>query len=204
MFRLDTDFKDYYDALTDCESNIVYRRKREIFRNRGEELLYLKNNGIKTVDFGPFRRLSNYGNKFIVYTNPALHEFMGKHIYTSEDIANCYSNCAVSEFLEASNGYTIKYLQVGERRFRMMFHNPEYMTRLHEGKLVALEELPRQFNYAIGLPIYSIDYMSNGTEMVAIDFNEVQRLDKIGIDKVMTADEVVLEVKKALLAYNKA
>lgn len=204
MFRLDADFSDYYDSLTDVKSSIVYKRKRELFNGRGSELLFLKNNGIKTVEFGHFIRVLSRSNKFVVYTNPLLHDFRGKHIYDSEDVAGHYSNCVVAEFLEQSNGYTVKYLQVGERRFRLMFYNPNYLTQLCEGTLIALEELPRQFNYAVGLPIYSIDYISNGVEMVAVDFNEVQNLSKIGMDAVMKPDEVVTEVKRALLAYNKA
>ena len=206
MFRLETDFKDYYDHCFDKEGSSVYRRFIEAGRmDRVDALNFLSTHGIKTVNFGPFRKFAGEPNrKFVVYTNPSLHDFRGKHIYTFNEVQSQYQNYLVSEFLEEFNGYTVKYLQVGERRFRMMFYNANFKDELKEGVCVAFEELPRQYNYAIGLPIYSIDYISNSSEMVAVDFNEVQRLNTIGIDKVMSPEDVATEVKNALIAYNKA
>lgn len=204
MFKLDSDFSDYYDIYADDKSSIVYKRFRTSEESRGKNLRYLSNNGIKTVNFGTFRQFGPSTKKFVVYTNPFQHDFLGKHIYSFNEVQEQYSNYIVSEFLEESNGYTVKYLQIGERRFRLMFFNPDYKEKLLEGNMVAIEELPKQYNYAIGLPIYSIDYISNGVEMLAIDFNDVQRLNTIGMDKIISAEDVAIEVKKALVAYNKA
>lgn len=109
----------------------------------------------------------------------------------------------MAEFLDKSGGYTIKYLQVGQRRFNLMFYNPDYMDKLVEGSLVKIEELPKQYNYAIGVPIFSIDYISNGVEMIAVDFNTTQSLISIGLDKVIPASDVAREIRDALVAYNK-
>lgn len=204
MFRLESDFTDYYDSVINPDSKLVYKRKRLTFNTRVDELLYLRNNGIKTVQFGPLGKFPSSVKKLIVYTNPSLHNFKGKHIYTYDEVASQYTNYMVAEFLEPCNGYTVKYLQIGERRFRLMFFNPNFEDTLTEGKLITFDELPRQYNYAIGLPIYSIDYVSNGTEMVAVDFNEVQQLNTIGIDKIIKPEDVAAEVYKSLLAYNKA
>lgn len=204
LFRLNSDFTDYYDECLDTNSTIVYNRFRNQGMSRGEALNYLRNNGIKTVKFGAFTNFGTDTSKFVVYTNPSLHNFSGKRIQTFDEVAIQYANYMVSEFLDKYGGYTVKYLQVGERRFRIMFFNPEYREKLIEGSMVAIEELPKQYNYAIGLPIYSIDYISNGAEMVAIDFNEVQRLDTIGINNLISAENVAMEVRNALIAYNKA
>lgn len=203
MFKLNTDFKDYYDGCLSEDNSVVYNRLSKQVMSRGEALHYLNNNGIKTVKFGPVSKFIGQSH-IVVYTNPMLHNFLGKHIYSYNEANGQYRNCLASEFLINSKGCTVKYLQVGERRFRMMFQNDEYKTKLMEGKLVALDELPRQYNYAIGLPIYSIDYVSNGGEMVAVDFNEVQQLDRIGFQSVMNAEDVADEIKRALVAYNKA
>lgn len=204
MFNLASDFTDFYDDCCDSNSVIVYNRFRNQGMSRGEALNYLKNNGIKTVNFGPFTKFGSSTDKLVVYTNPSLHNFAGKQIHTFNEVALQYTNYMMAEFLEVYGGYTVKYLQIGERRFRMMFFNPEYKNKLIEGSMVAVEELPKQYNYAIGLPIYSIDYISNGVEMVAIDFNEVQQLDKIGVNNLITAENVAMEVRNALITYNKA
>lgn len=204
LFRLESDFKDYYDSYAVNDTEIVYKRFRNGGLGRGEGLEYLRQNGIKTVQFGPFSKFNRNTKSFVVYTNPSLHNFLGKHIYTYNEVAGQYSNCVVSEFLEIYGGYTVKYLQVGERRFRIMFFNPEFKTKLIEGSVITVEELPRQYNHAIGLPIYSIDYISNGIEMVAVDFNTVQQLGSIGMEKLISAEDVATEVKKSIIAYNKA
>lgn len=204
MIRLETDFKDYYDDACDPNSSIVYKRLRNSGLSRGEELNLLKRFNIKTVRFGPLSLFSPFTDqRLVVYTNPMLHDYKGKQIVTYNDAVTQYNNYLMAEFLEESVGYTVKYVQVGQRRFNIMFANPDYKEKLIEGNLVKLEELPSQYNYAIGVPIFSIDYISNGVEMIAVDFNTVQSLQSIGLDKVIPASEVALEIRNALVAYNK-
>lgn len=204
MFKLNSDFKDFYDDMLDNSSKITYNRVRGQEISRVDDLNFLKSVGIKTVKFGPFRNFGLDTKRFVVYTNQFLHDSLGKHIYTFEEVSLQYNNNLLAEFIENTQGYTVKYLQIGERRFRLMFHNPDFDKTLTEGKLVNFDELPRQYNYGIGLPIYSIDYISTGSEMLAIDFNRVQKLDTIGVKEFMSADEIIIEIKNALIAYNKA
>lgn len=202
MIALKSTFSDYYDIAAKSDSEIVYNRVRQ-GKGRAAQLNYLKGLGIKTVDFGPLTKFNPDSGKLVVYTNTLSHDFQGKKICTYSEAAIQYPNYLMAQFLDVYNGYTIKYLQVGERRFRVMLQNKDYLTRLVEGSVLAIEELDRQFNYAVALPIYSIDYISNGTEMVAIDFNEVQNLGNIGFNRVMGPVEVTTEIEKALIAYNK-
>lgn len=203
MIRLESDFSDYYDYTCSDTGSILYRRYRNTGMSRGEELNQLKKLGIRTIGFGPISNFSPLiNNKLVVYTNPTLHNFDGKMVVDYRDAASQYTNYLMAEFLEKSGGYTVKYLQVGERRFQIMFHNPNYKDRLVEGSPVKVEELPKQYNRAIGLPIFSIDYISDGAEMIAVDFNTVQSLQSIGFDKVIPAAEVAREVECALVAYN--
>lgn len=204
MIRLETDFNDYYDTECNQNSNIVYVRLQADKKSRGEELNELRRFGIKTIQFGPLSKFSPLVNKkLVVYTNPMLHNFEGKRIVGFDEAASQYGNCLMAEFLDKSGGYTIKYLQIGQRRFNLMFYNPDYMDKLVEGSLVKIEELPKQYNYAIGVPIFSIDYISNGVEMIAVDFNTTQSLISIGLDKVIPASDVAREIRDALVVYNK-
>lgn len=201
LFKLESDFTDYYDYLCDDTSSVVYHRDRKNI-SRIDDLNFLKSLGIKTVKIGPFKQFDPSFEKLVVYTDPYLHDCLGKHIYTFDDVSLQYRANLVAEFIQGSNGYTFKYLQIGERRFKITLYNPDYQTVLSEGRLVNFEELPKQYNYSIGLPIYSIDYVPTNFGMIAVDFNRVQSLIKIDIDKYLSAEEVLVEIKKALLTYN--
>ena len=204
MINIESNFTDYYDIAMCKSSAITYSRYRNANADRSDELLFLKQNGIKTVEFGPLSKFGPSTSMFVVYTNPSLHDFKGKKICTYREVVSQYSNYLLAEFLQSSQGYTVKYLQIGKRRFRVMMYNPNFMTRLDEGSVIGIDELSNQYNYAIGKPIYSIDYISNGHEMVAIDFNDTQNLWTLGFQNYISAQEVCKEIGEALLAYNKA
>lgn len=204
MVNIQSDFVDFYDKLSVPSSTIIYNRVRSN-NTRAQNIKTLQGLGIKTIPCGTLKQIIKPTmKKLVVYTNPTSHNFKGKHIYSLYDAISQYSNCVVSEFLENYGGYTVKYLQIGERRFRLLFFNPNYKEQLIEGNMVAIEELPREYNYQLGLPIYSIDYISNGCEMIAVDFNDVQCLESINMDKYISASDVIQEVKNAILVYNKA
>ena len=124
MLRLESDFTDYYDGCFSNNASSMYKRLQHNGKTRADQLNYLKSIGIKTVDFGPYSKMcSKRDSKFVVYTDPYLHEFAGKHIYSEGEVKNFYKNYLLAEFLSSSNGYTVKYLQIGERRFRQFLKN---------------------------------------------------------------------------------
>ena len=86
MFRLESDFDDFYDDISDDNSKIVYYRIRENI-SRVDDLNFLKSLGIKTVNFGPFKKFGQDTKQFVVYTNQFLHDSLGKHIYTFDEVS---------------------------------------------------------------------------------------------------------------------
>jgi len=202
MCKLNSDFKDYYDAAFKKESQICYNRFKSTGRGRAEALTYLKSLGIPTIKFGAFSSFDYKTPEFVVYTNPKLHDGLGKYVYSFYDVATQYRNYLVAEHAQGTQGYTLKYLQIGERRFKLTLHNPNYKNVLSEGKVVGITELEKGYNFNIRLPIYSIDYVVKDRMPIAIDFNEVQELSRLGMDTILSAEEVVNEVKKALIAYS--
>ena len=55
----------------------------------------------------------------------------------------------------------------------------------------------------IGLPIFSIDYIIDKGIMIATDFSEVENLKELGVEKIITAEEIVEEIRQSILTYNK-
>ena len=93
MLRLESDFTDYYDGYFNSNATSVYKRLKNNGKTRAEQLNYLKSIGIKTVEFGPYSKMCNKTqSRFVVYTDPYLHDFAGKHIYTLGEVRNFYTN----------------------------------------------------------------------------------------------------------------
>lgn len=198
MFRLDSDFTDFYDKLTNNKSRLKYIRKRVTFGTRIKELSFLNSLGIKTIPYGIVSKLDESikdNDKIVVYTNQSMHSSTGKHIYRRREAAGQYRNLVASKYIPNNLGYTLKYLQIGERRFQIILTSTK---ELNEGTPIYIQELEPRYNNKIKLPIFSIDYVTDGNDWFAVDFNEVQRLDNLNIEDYIKAEDVVLEIKKAL------
>lgn len=200
--NIESDFTDYYDILNDKDSLVTYRRFRSECKQRGTALKYLRSIGIKTVEV---KQVNNYfigDGLLVVYTNPAGHEGTGKKILSVSEALRSYGTCIASVYKEPKDLITLKYLQIGKRRFTLYYKKSEPIS-LDCGKLIDIREQPSEYNRILSLPIYSIDYISDGTEMKATDFNEVQSLKDINIDNYIRAEDVMSEVRDAILTYNK-
>lgn len=200
--KIESDFKDYYDSLsTEVNYNCVYKRYKDS-SSRGALLRWLSDRGINTVELKAAREFDNTASKLVVYTNGSLHDGLGKRVVSLDEARELYANHLAAKYYEEANGETLKVLHVGTRRFRICMKTNE-MDSLNEGSIESITEITPQLNYSIMEPIFSIDYISNGEGMVAIDFNRVQNLEKLSFQSIMSSKEVIEEVKKVLLAYNK-
>ena len=198
-----SDFKDYYDKFATEEHGIIYKRMMNDTMQRGSALKYLRKLGVKTLDIKQVSSFSYLDKNLVVYTDPRKHDGLGKKIMSYEEAIANYSNFPASRYLEDSNGYTIKVLQIGKRRFNLTFKKDENEKSLREGILVNIVEMPPAYNLLIGLPIFSIDYIASGCEMIATDFNEVENLKRIDIDRFISGQEICNEIINSLYAYNK-
>lgn len=199
--KIESNFSDYYDSKASVESIGVYKRYTDN-DSRAKILRWLREQGIKTVDIKAVREFDNSVDNLVVYTNSSLHESKGKSVIELREARIMYPNMPASKFYSEANGETLKVLQVGSRRFRITLKQTEEYS-LNEGEVVDIKELSPQLNYGIMEPIFSIDYISDGIDMLAVDFNRVQRLDTLGIQNIMTPEEVIDEIRGALIAYNK-
>ena len=195
-----SDFKDYYD-IESSPNGIVYKRFAKDCMSRGKALSYLRSIGIKTLELKQVSDFSFLNEKLVVYTDPKKHGGAGKKIMSFEEARDCYSNFLASAYLKESNGITVKYLQIGKKRYSLTFKNENESLEL--GKLIDIRPYGEEYNYIIGLPIFSIDYICKDGLMVATDFNEVQNLEKIFMNHYISSGEVKKEIIESLLAYNK-
>ena len=198
---LNTDFKDFYDHGFVSKSDIVYNRKISESKDKGEAINLLREVGINTIQIKPVSKFSYNIDELVVYTNPKLHGGKGKKVMKLYDASQMYGNYLASEYIKGTEGITIKVLHIGARRYRLTFKNTSRDLKL--GELIQIEKLSSAYNYDFMLPVFSIDYISDGMNTYAVDLNEVQNLEEIGMDKYITADEVIHEIYKSLIKYGK-
>ena len=198
--KIQSDFTDYYDGLAQSTGYVTYNRFYKNSESRATSLARLRAMGVQTVSL---KAISDYNifsgfEKYVVYTNQYEHNFRGKEILTLQDALEMFPNCAAVPFYEESNGITLKMLQIGSRRFRLMLKNTN-LSLLREGSLIDIQEIKSSISYSVGLPLYSIDYIQTREGLLAIDFNYVQRLDTLGIQHYLTAEETYSEIRDALI-----
>jgi hypothetical protein len=201
MSRLNitSDFKDYYD-LESADALVTYTRMLSDSKQRGIDLRYLRSIGVKTIEIKQVNQFVNDGGKLVVYTDPNKHGGKGKKILSVDEARQSYSNYIASKLYNVTT--TLKYLQVGKRRFKILFERDTFES-LDAGKIVSVTELSNEYNRIIGLPIFSIDYIHDGIETIATDYNIVEDLSKLGFEAYMSSEEVRNEIYESLIVYNK-
>lgn len=196
-----SDFNDFYDVLSDDNSIITYNRYINNSMQRGSALKYLRSLGIKTLEIGQVNSFFRGDGPIVVYTDPTKHHGTGKSIMTVDEAMNYNGNCVASKYYIDSD-MTIKFLQLGKRRFTFYYKRDDGLS-LDKGKIIDIRENTQEYNRLFGLPIFSIDYISNGQEMIATDFNEVEKLDSLGVQQFMSAENIITEIIESLRIYNK-
>jgi hypothetical protein len=187
--------------LSDDKSIITYNRYLSQSKQRGAALKYLRSLGIKTLEIKQVNTFFRGDGPIVVYTDPQGHNGSGKRIMTVDDAVRTYGNCIASKYWN-TDGMTIKYLQIGKRRFSLYFKK-ETTQSLEIGTLIDIRENSPEYNRLVGLPIFSIDYISDGQYMIATDFNEVENLSMIGMNRYLDSNTVINEIVDSLLIYNK-
>lgn len=197
--KIESDFTDYYDYLS-VNDGYSYRYVRNYKDSlpKGKDLAELRRLGIATVQVGSVRELNSMYKQLVVYTDVTKHRGEGKVIMDSHEAILTYPTSLASPYIE-NGGITNKFLQIGSRRFRVVLEN---VYPLKTGRVLSLDEIQPDYNYSVRLPIFSIDYISTAYGLIAVDFNTVQELKTLGIDRIMQPYEVVSEISKALSKYN--
>ena len=198
-----SDFTDFYDIYSVKDGQITYNRYRSESRQRWEALKYLRSLGLKTIELKPVQSYTLFDPPIVVYTNPKLHSGNGKKVLSINEALQIYPSCVASLYYKDSIN-TIKVIQVGKRQFRITFRREISNNTLTPGNIIDIKEIKSDYNRVIGLPIYSIDFISINNEMIATDFNEVEVLYKYEINRYINGEEIINEVLNSLIIYNKA
>ena len=201
---LESDFKDYYDKCllgsNEAGVQVVYKRNKSDMPSKGKGLAILKRLGIPTLKLEATREMfcfDEHNKLVVVYTDPNKHDGTGRVLMRLSEAQLTYPNSLSTEF--HSDVHQInKLLYVGSRRFTVILNTEGGLDR---GKVVSISEINSMYNYMIGIPIFSIDYIPTSNGLLAMTLNTVERLEDYGLDKILSPEEVVEELSKSILEY---
>lgn len=187
--KVESDFVDFYDGLCKNEDGaLVYRRFKSEQIPKSEQLMHLRRLGILAVEARAARDIISSSGRLTIYTN--TKDDSKNLVLTTGEADMLYPNTLASQYYPESNDVINRLIQVGARRFRVI---------IYRGAVVQVDELFRGYNMAVGLPVYSIDYISTSNGMLATAFHNVEQLSKYRLP--MTAEEVVNEIALAMIEY---
>lgn len=194
---LESDFDDYYDTeLKAFDSQLKFIRSSKENMSKANALKFLRSLGYETIKLGP---MDNYSDNelVIVYSNPELHNGLGKQALTVDSAKIMYGNKPCAKCYNSSRTY--KILQIGYSCYSLEIEN----DGLKESKLLKCIMIGKGFPGCIDMkyPMYSIDFVRNEkNDMIACDFDACVRLGHIeGIEESLPADMIVKELHKYLV-----
>lgn len=191
--KIVSNFKDYYDDYCDDNNRtpLTYNRFHKL--SKLEELKLLKSIGINSIKLEPVQDSSE--NKIIVYTNLDDNTASGRVEMKRSSAELLYPNKLSHR--QYDNETITRSLHIGKRRFKLVIENKD------DGKILETREINGGYNIALGIPIYSIDYVLDEVEMIAYCINTAPKLEDLNINKIMTEKEVREEIYSSLIKYNK-
>lgn len=197
---LTSDFEEYYDkeilnygGIKDVEfvrmSNMNFSKK--------QQLELLEKIGYSIINIMPLRQMFTDG-KILVYTNPDLHNGMGKSIMSLSDALVMYRNSLCTELFDHSTTY--KILQVGFDCFSLEIENEDLKEARLKSCILLGNGLPGLVNNKY--PMYSIDFVQdNNGKLLACDLDVAVKLSHIeGLSECIKAEYVAEKLYRYLIS----
>lgn len=202
--RLVSNFIDYYDHWFDIDCKNQYRRVTTDGMNRGQMFLFMKQYHLITPIYGIVKHLkyANYfelDEKVVVYIDENIHCGEGKLLMTLEEAYQKYPNCLCTQYLNNNVfGYAVSYrhLQIGNRAFWIRYTSfTDWRSNCGDGDIDLIEE---REPILTGIPLFAIDFVQYNNDYYAIDFNIAPGIKGTGVEKIISAKQVVELIKQQL------
>ena len=203
---LESDFHDYYDHMFDT-NGAKFERMSVTDLSRGEAFAKLTNMGLAVPAWGAVSGLNNTlppETPIVVYIDHMAHRSEGKELMSvAEAVAMEYTGKTASIFvpnLSHAAAMSTRYLRIGDRVFWLTYSSLDEW-RSNYGDVDILELPPprflQNFKDREPVPMLAIDFvkcMYGG--WLAVDYNTSPGLHHTPVESIMSATEVVAEVKQ--------
>lgn len=228
--KLISDFHDYYDHFFDNSSEMVFHRKTTTGPNRFEMFKLLNMVGFPTPKYGIVSEIrKELIDKFdggeeqfnemkydefvevVVYTDIRAHAGDGKVKTTLKEANEKYPECLAAQFIPTpgnSSSYksrSERLLVVGDRICYMEFLSSDDW-RSNCGEVTMNKTYMPVFGNGISgikIPLYAIDFVVNGKERFAVDFNTAPGIKGTPAEDMLSPQDVAAQIKKVIYELNR-
>jgi hypothetical protein len=217
--RLQSDFNDFYDhcfASSHEKAAFQHNRFSRTSRTRRDDFAILKQMGVQTVQHGTPAQILDYLiaehpgitrdmlcqiSQVVVYTEDTSHRGEGKLLVPMTTALEEYPYAFCSLYMPTyadwrhHGAYSFRYVRAGLRQFWVkQVSLSDWRSNCGEGFSEVLTEAERADAYGL-VPLYAIDFVSIGRELLAVDYNDAPGLKGGGLDFYLTPSDVYKEIE---------
>lgn len=205
---LKSDFHDYYDHWFDKvyypeEEYTTFERYSISGMNRQEMLNYLELNGYNVPKHGLVKDLIlQKDQKVVIYLDINSHRGMDKILCPFGEALNFYPMNYCMEYKKVNKeelGCSFRYLRIGDDIFSLCYKSQDsWMSNQGDVDIVILEDVLDDMKKLLpDRPLLALDFIlpEDSNKMYAIDLNISPGLTWTGIENILSAKEVVKNIK---------
>lgn len=194
--KIESDFHDFYDYLSSSDASVTYKRYTSRNLPRDKVFKQLQRLSVRTVPFGRVRELASSYEKLVVYTDITKHGMEGKVVLNSDEALLLYPGKLASAYLKTMP-LTYKVLVIGTNIFRVIIEDNVFP--FIRGEVKSIEKARSRYEGIVREPIFSIDYVPTNSGLLAVDFNVIEHLGNLGVQHLITAEEIIEEIYNFLI-----
>jgi hypothetical protein len=170
--------------------------------NRIEMFKFLEEHNIPTAQNGYVDKIVTYSdikynNEFIIYTDLDAHRAEGKIKISAKEALEEYKDYYCSRYMNFEYGISYRELIIGDIYCLLKFYSHDWRSNYGDVD-VKIIRVKRDWQnlHSIDLPLYAIDYIKKHDRYYAVDFNIAPQIKGTGLEDIISAKEVVDEIRK--------
>lgn len=219
---LRSDFIDYYDHHFDILSrpqvHLTYSRMSRNNHTRLDNLVYMRENlNLLVPEFGTVdeiskrMRFSTRTPEVVVYLDPKAHQGDGKEKLPLEDALRKHPQNLCTLYLSEEPSVSYRLIGIGENgpRVWLKYSSSNHPWKSNVGE-VDIERvawrgtkkpdrghIPSVVSHIS--PVFAIDFVANGGNMYAVDFNHSPLLRWTGVEELIEPKEIVEGIRQWMI-----
>lgn len=204
--KIESDFRDWYDHAASGEGPVLRRMATDRSMSKRDQFRILEEAGFTVPLYGDVEFVMGWMNDVVVYDDELAHCGEGKRLlnykqYCVESWESGIQNAFCSAFV-GNPGESLRLLQLGKMQFWIEYKsNESWMSNVGDGTVELVDyDLQAGLHPKIRLPIWAVDFVIDQSgRRYAIDFNTAPGCKWTGIEKVVSAADVVKSLEEAVI-----